>query len=94
MTTNMPFPVVTQGAAEIARSYALYRRTRTNPDLLGEGTFPKHMEFVIDRYGFLRGRWIPELDGPGWSDLNLLMQQLDQLKREKEILPPPGDHVH
>jgi putative copper resistance protein D len=94
MTTNMPFPVVTQGAAEIARSYALYRRTRTNPDLLGEGTFPQHMEFVIDRYGFLRGRWIPELDGPGWSDLNLLMQQLDQLKREKEILPPPGDHVH
>jgi putative copper resistance protein D len=24
----------------------------------------------------------------------MLMQQLAQLNREKEILPPPGDHVH
>jgi putative copper resistance protein D len=91
---GMPFPVVTQGAAEIVHSYALYRRTRTNPDLLGEGTFPKHMEFVIDRYGFLRARWIPEFDGTGWTDLNMLIQQLGQLAREGEILPPPGDHVH
>jgi len=94
MTADLPFPVVTQGAAEIVRSYALFRRTLTNPDLLGAGTFPKHMELLIDRYGFLRARWIPELDGAGWTDLNMLRQQLDQLNREGEILPPPGDHVH
>lgn len=94
ITANTPFPVVIQGATEIARSYALFRRTLANPDLLGPGTFPKHMEFLIDRYGFLRARWIPEWDGPGWTDLNMLVEQLDLLKREKEILPPPGDHVH
>ena len=94
MTVDLPFPVVTQGAAEIVRSYALFRRTLTNPDLLGAGTFPKHMELLIDRYGFLRARWIPELDGAGWTDLNMLRRQLDQLNREGEILPPPGDHVH
>jgi putative copper resistance protein D len=94
ITANAPFPVVTQGATEIARSYALFRRTLSNPDLLGPGTFPKHMEFLIDRYGFLRARWIPELDGTGWTDLDMLAQQLEQLKREQEILPPPGDHVH
>ena len=94
MTADMPVPVVTQGAAEIARTYSLFRRTRTNPDLLGVGTVPTHMEFLIDRYGFLRARWIPELDGEGWRDLNILLQQLDQLRREREILPPPGDHVH
>ena len=51
-------------------------------------------EFLVDRYGYLRARWIPEADGPGWNDSDMLLQQLTQLNREKEILPPPGDHVH
>lgn len=93
ITANLPFPVVTQGA-EITRSYALFRRTLDRPDLLGEGSVPGHMEFLVDRYGYLRARWIPEADGVGWTDLDSLQQQLAQLAREKEILPPPGDHVH
>lgn len=92
---DLPFPVVIQGAEEISRSYALFRRTITHPDLFGNGTVPKHMEFLFDRFGYLRARWIPERsEGPGWSDLNFLKQQIDQLQREKEILPPPDDHVH
>ncbi|HEU0006018.1 MAG TPA: CopD family protein [Nitrospiraceae bacterium] len=94
ITADMPFPVVVQGAQEIARSYALFRRTLSNPDLAGEGTFPKHMEFLIDRYGYLRARWIPSVDGPGWTDIGELMKQIEQLSREKEIRPPPDDHVH
>jgi len=94
ITAEMPFPVATQGASEIARSYALFRRTLSNPDLAGEGTFPKHMEFLIDRYGYLRARWIPALEGTGWTDIGELMRQIDQLNREKEIRPPPDDHVH
>jgi len=94
ITTNMPFPVAMQGTQEIARSYALFRRTLSNPDLAGEGTSPKHMEFLIDRYGYLRARWIPAVDGTGWTDIGELMRQIDQLNREKEIRPPPDDHVH
>jgi putative copper resistance protein D len=94
ITADMPFPVATQGAPEIARSYALFRRTLSNPDLAGEGTTPKHMEFLIDRYGFLRARWIPAVDGLGWADIGVLMQQIELLNREKEIRPPPDDHVH
>ena len=94
ITASLPFPVVTQGAAEITRSYALFRRTLDRPDLLGEGSLPGHMEFLVDRYGYLRARWLPEADGAGWTDLDSLQQQLAQLNREKEILPPPGDHVH
>jgi copper resistance protein D len=94
ITADTPFPVVTQGAREIARSYSLFRRTITKPDLFGEGTAPKHMELLFDRFGYLRARWIPESDGAGWSDTQMLMQQIAQLKREKEILPPPSDHVH
>lgn len=94
MTASVPFPVITQGAAEIVRSYTLFRRTLNKPDLLGEGTLPPHMEFLVDRYGYLRARWIPEADGPGWDNTGMLMQQIAQLNREQEILPPPGDHVH
>ena len=94
ITGNMPFPVATQGASEIAHSYALFRRTLSNPDLAGEGTIPKHMEFLMDRYGYLRARWIPAVDGSGWTDIDELMRQIDQLNREKEIRPPPDDHVH
>ena len=94
ITANMPFPIVMQGALEVTRSYTLFRRTLSNPDLAGEGTMPKHMEFLIDRYGFLRARWIPAVDGAGWADVGTLMQQIEQLNREKEIRPPPDDHVH
>jgi putative copper resistance protein D len=94
ITTAIPFPLVIQGAQEIAHSYALFRRTLSNPDLAGEGTSPKHMEFLIDRYGYLRARWIPSVDGLGWADMAELTRQIEQLNREKEIRPPPDDHVH
>jgi putative copper resistance protein D len=94
ITADIPFPVATQGAPEVARSYALFRRTLSNPDLAGEGTAPKHMEFLIDRYGYLRARWIPAVDGTGWTDIGELTRQIEQLNREKEIRPPPDDHVH
>ena len=94
IAAEMPFPVVTQGAEEIVQSYKLFRRTLSKPDLLGEGTLPPHMEFLVDRFGYLRARWIPDADGPGWSNTGMLVQQLAQLNREGEILPPPGDHVH
>jgi putative copper resistance protein D len=91
---RLPFPVVTEGAHEIVRSYALFRRTLSKPDLLGEGTLPPHMEFLVDRFGYLRARWIPDADGADWNTTGMLLQQIAQLNREKEILPPPGDHVH
>jgi len=94
ITAGMTFPIATQGASEITRSYSLFRRTLSNPDLAGEGAIPKHMEFLIDRYGYLRARWIPAVDGTGWTDIGELMRQVEQLNREKELRPPPDDHVH
>ena len=55
---------------------------------------PEHAEFLIDRFGYLRARWIPAIDESGWADISVLTKQLVQLNSEKEILPPPGDHVH
>jgi putative copper resistance protein D len=94
ITREVPFPVVTQGAHEIVQSYKLFRRTLNKPDLLGPGSLPPHMEFLVDRYGYLRARWIPGADQDAWNNTDMLMQQIAQLNSEKEILPPPGDHVH
>lgn len=94
IAADIPFPVVTEGSLEIKNSYALFRRTLTNPDILNEGVIPEHFEFLIDRFGYLRARWIPAIDESGWADISVLTKQLVQLNSEKEILPPPGDHVH
>ena len=94
IAADIPFPVVTEGAEEIKNSYVLYRRTLTHPDILGEGVIPEHLEFLVDRFGYLRARWIPDRDESGWDNMDFLTQQLVQLNSEKEILPPPRDHVH
>lgn len=90
---DIPFPLVQKEAAEIARTYSLFRRTISHPDLMGPGTVPKHMEFLLDRFGYLRARWIPETDGSDWNDLDFVTQQVEQLNQEPEIMPPPPDYV-
>lgn len=94
ITQNIPFPVVTEGWQEIRNSYLLYRRNRTVPDLLGKGMTPGHIEYLIDRFGYLRARWVAQFDGFGWLNVAMLTQQITQLNQEDEIMPPPGDHVH
>ncbi len=90
----VPFPVVTEGWSEIKDTYWLYRRVRTVPDLSRKGMFPGHMEFVTDRFGYLRARWVAQFEGFGWQNIDALTLQLTQLNKEGEIMPPPGDHAH
>jgi putative copper resistance protein D len=54
------------------------------------------MEFLLDRFGYARARWIPEPNAaaPGWDDERLLVQQIELLRREPRLRPPPDDHVH
>ena len=85
---------ITEGAAEIATAYLNFRRTLSHPDLLGTPNFPPHMELLVDRFGYLRARWIPTLDGKGWDDPEVLTTQLRALQAEPEILPPPPPHAH
>lgn len=91
---NNSIEVVRDGWLEIKDSYILYRRTLKYPDILGKGNIPDHMEFLVDRFGFLRARWIPSMDQSGWDNLVLLTDQLQQLNQEKEILPQLHNHAH
>lgn len=88
-----PFRVVMEGAEEAVTTYSLMRRTLTNADARDEHPVPVHMEFLIDRYGYVRARWLPAQDD-AWNDTDVLLRQIAVLAREPKILEPPDDHVH
>jgi len=85
--------VVTDGSHEAFASYALFRRSFSEQGALPDPPVPRHMEFLVDRQGYARARWIPR-DGPGWDKLDNLWRDIDQLNREKPSTPAPDDHVH
>jgi putative copper resistance protein D len=90
----MLFPVITDGAAEIGATYALLSRG-LGPRALARGTAPPlHAEFLLDRQGYVRARWLPGAPGRGWDELPSLLEQVLVLDREKPAGPPPDEHVH
>ncbi len=88
------FPVATDGAADIVSTYALFRRTRAPEGALPDPPVPSHMEFLIDRSGYLRARWIPGGTTPGWSDIKVLLAEIHALNQETVVAEPPAEHVH
>ena len=70
------FPVATEGAADIVSTYGLFRSTLTPEGARPDLPMPTHMEFLIDRSGYLRARWIPGGDRPGWSDIKTLVAEI------------------
>lgn len=83
-------PLAVEGSEEIVETYALFRRT-----LAAEGVppVPSHMEFLVDRQGYLRARWIPGQDG-GWEDLSRLLHEIGWLDNEAPKAAAPDEHVH
>jgi copper resistance protein D len=85
--------VVTDGSREAFDTYALFRRSFSEQGTLPDPPVPPHMEFIIDRQGYVRARWIPR-DGPGWNKIENLLRDIDRLNQEKPSAPAPDDHVH
>lgn len=75
---------------ETTAAYSLFRRT---PSVEGVPPMPAHMEFLIDRQGYLRYRWSPAY-GPGWDRMADLVQRIDALNHEPPRSPAPEGHVH
>ncbi len=81
-------------ARPIWSTYSLLSRSfadRGDDDALGVRR--THVEFLVDRFGYLRARWIPG-ESSGWADISRLLVQTKALMVEPEIEPPPDDHVH
>jgi copper resistance protein D len=87
--------IVRGGADEIRESYQLLSRTLANRgDGRSLGLKRSHMEFLIDRFGYVRGRWIADEEPNGWSPTDRLLQQVDKLNTEPQLLPAPDNHIH
>ena len=71
----------TQG--DIALAWSLYRRSFVSPDFQNEEPQVPRLEFLIDRYGFVRARWRSDEDPP--MDLAALMSLYKQLENEGPI---------
>jgi putative copper resistance protein D len=85
--------LVVDGSREAFAAYALLRRSFSEQGTQPDPPVPPHMEFLIDRQGYVRARWIPR-DGPGWDKMENLMREIDRLNQEKPSAPAPDDHVH
>jgi putative copper resistance protein D len=88
------FPVATEGASDIVATYGLFRRTLAPEGARPDPPMPSHMEFLIDRSGYLRARWVPGGDRPGWSDIKTLVAEILALNQERAPAAPPDEHVH
>jgi putative copper resistance protein D len=84
---------ISDGSRETFDAYMLYRRSFSEQGTQPDPPVPPHMEFLIDRQGYVRARWIPR-DGPGWDKLEKLWRDIDRLNQEKPSAPAPDDHVH
>jgi putative copper resistance protein D len=73
------FPIVTEGAEDILTAYQLF----------GSG---RHVEFLIDRQGFIRARWIAGSETR--RDMNLLIAEIQQLNEEQPSGADADEHVH
>ena len=91
---DITLPCVTLGREAIDATYSLMARTLSEPGerSLLDPVFT-HAEFLIDRFGFLRARWIAGREEPAWEG-GLLAEQLALLAAEPKILESPDEHVH
>jgi putative copper resistance protein D len=90
---SLAFPLIWDGASEASLTYALFRRSLSPESSAPDAPVPSHLEFLIDRQGYVRGRWISG-EGAGWSDPEQLMTAIEVLRKEKLAAPLPDLHVH
>jgi putative copper export protein/mono/diheme cytochrome c family protein/peroxiredoxin len=74
----------------IAASYALFRRTESTASV---PPVPAYMEFLIDRQGYLRARWMQGQKRDG-DQLRELLRQIEVLNHEHLRAPAPDGHRH
>ncbi|HEY6366398.1 MAG TPA: CopD family protein [Candidatus Binatia bacterium] len=86
-------PVITEGMDEIFKTYALFSHSFEDDRNSSAAHLPKHTEFLIDKRGYIRARWIAR-EGSGWHKIENLLQEIDLLQNEKSQAPAPDDHVH
>lgn len=87
---KLPGMIVEEGVQEIKETYRLFARSFNIESL--PNAVP-HVEFLIDKQGYIRARWL-SAEGEGWRKTELLMRQITALQKETPSAPAPDEHVH
>lgn len=88
--TKLPEFLVSEGNQEITATYKLLAGSFSEEKSVEA---ERHVEYLIDKQGYIRARWIAA-ESDGWRDFSMLKQQIDLLAKEKPRAPAPDDHVH
>jgi putative copper export protein/mono/diheme cytochrome c family protein/peroxiredoxin len=75
----------------VVAAYAMFTRTIAD---VGPPPAPHHVEFFIDRQGYLRARSVLRGKEPGWSPMSELLRQAVLLNKEKSRALAPRRHAH
>lgn len=84
--------IVVDVNGEIAAAWANYRRTLATPDFRDDQVTVPRIEFLIDRFGFVRARWRAD-EVPGEPSADQLVQAVTALAGEPEF-KSPDIHAH
>ena len=85
--------IITEGSQEIFETYSLFSYSLDIDRSSAEGQNPRHTEFLIDKRGYIRARWL-QRESTAWSKIESLMGEIAILIDEKSRAPAPDDHVH
>jgi putative copper export protein/mono/diheme cytochrome c family protein len=83
--------IAERDSADIAASLGLYTRSFHNRKMDVVRVPAVHAEFLIDRSGYIRARWLPDEDDK-WRDISFVETQISLLRREPPHPPPPDIH--
>jgi putative copper resistance protein D len=87
--------LVDKDTESAADTFGLFTRSAANAKSETARVPMQSAEFLIDRSGYLRARWLPDEDQDiaGWNDPEVLERQLMLLAQEP-LWTPPKDHDH
>lgn len=76
---------------DVAATWGLFTRTVYNRQKNVVRVPPVHAEFLIDRSGYVRARWLPD-ESKSWNNPEMIARQLEILSLEPLHPPPPDVH--
>ncbi|MFT3986262.1 CopD family protein [Aestuariivirga sp.] len=94
--TNGPVPpgilTVSSEVQDVLNTWAYYRRSLRNPDPDDGNPTVQHMEFLIDRFGYVRARWRAD-EGP-LPPASKIIDEAEKLAKEPRIVLVSQGHHH
>jgi len=87
---KLPGLIVNEGIREITETYSLFSRSFAEEKAYN---VTPHVEFLIDKQGYIRARWLAA-ESDAWRKIDVLLKQVVLLRNEKPRAPAPDEHVH